>query len=57
LELEHANFGYDEEKPILKDVTFTVDDKCRASLVGPNGAGKSTLLKMLMGTVEVNDGY
>lgn len=49
LELEHAVFGYDPEKPILKDVSLIIDDKSRIALVGPNGAGKSTLLKCLIG--------
>lgn len=57
LELDKATFGYDAEKPILKNVRFVIDDTCRIALVGPNGAGKSTLLKMLTCAVEVTDGF
>ncbi|KRX05641.1 P-loop containing nucleoside triphosphate hydrolase [Pseudocohnilembus persalinus] len=57
LQLENATFGYDAEKPILKNVNLIIDDTTRIALVGPNGAGKSTLLKMLLGKNEPQDGF
>ncbi|MGL5356166.1 MAG: ABC-F family ATP-binding cassette domain-containing protein, partial [Cetobacterium sp.] len=37
---------------LLKDITFSIDEKDRIGIIGVNGAGKSTLIKMLMGLEE-----
>jgi ATP-binding cassette, subfamily F, member 3 len=37
---------------LLRDITFSVDEKDRIGLVGLNGAGKTTLLKILLGQEE-----
>lgn len=38
---------------LLKDITFSIDEKDRIGIIGVNGAGKSTLIKMMM---EIEDG-
>ena len=43
-------------KPILRDVTLTIEEKVRYGLIGINGAGKSTLLHILMGELEQDSG-
>ncbi len=35
--------------PVLKDISFKVDDKERIGLIGANGAGKTTLFRILSG--------
>lgn len=40
---------YYGDKPGVRDVSFTIEDKSIVGLLGPNGAGKSTLMKMLTG--------
>lgn len=46
--LEGVTFGY-ENRPILRDMSFTIQPGTMVSLLGPNGSGKTTLLKLLLG--------
>lgn len=47
---EHVSFTYpNEERPALKDVSFTVKTDEHIVIVGLNGSGKSTIVKLLMG--------
>lgn len=48
LELEKIGFKYGE-KPVLRDVTLTVDKGEFFGILGPNGSGKSTLLSLIDG--------
>ncbi len=43
-----VSVGYGE-KPVVRDVSFSVPDQAVTSLVGPNGCGKTTLLKTACG--------
>jgi iron complex transport system ATP-binding protein len=47
---EHVSFAYDD-KPIVDDVTLTVERGSVVAVLGPNGAGKTTLLRMLAGII------
>jgi subfamily B ATP-binding cassette protein MsbA len=47
LEFEHVTFGYEEETPILKDVSFRIEPGQVAALVGPTGAGKTTIISLI----------
>jgi ATP-binding cassette subfamily F protein 3 len=44
-------------KPVLKDVTFSVNPGECLGLIGPNGAGKSTLLRILAGELAPDQGH
>jgi macrolide transport system ATP-binding/permease protein len=44
------------ERPILDDVSFSLEPGSRVVLTGPNGAGKSTLIKILAGVEEADRG-
>lgn len=44
---EAVSFGYEAERPVLNEVTFTVQRGQRLALVGPSGAGKSTILALI----------
>jgi ATP-binding cassette subfamily B protein len=40
-------FGYRPDRPVLRDLSFTVPRRGHIALVGPSGAGKSTALELL----------
>lgn len=44
------------EKSILNDVSFSIEDHDKIALIGINGTGKSTLLKILDGCEHLDDG-
>lgn len=46
--VENLSFGYEEEKPVLRDVSFTFGAGKSYAIVGSSGSGKSTLLDLLM---------
>lgn len=48
IELERVSFGYDAQKPVLTDVTATLEPGTMTALVGASGSGKSTLASLLL---------
>lgn len=48
LVLENVCFGYEEGKPVLKDVSCVFQDNCITALLGISGCGKTTLVNLLM---------
>ena len=44
------------EKNILKNVSFHIEDYDKAAIVGINGAGKTTLLKIIVGDMQPDEG-
>lgn len=56
IECDELCFGYEPEKLILDNVTFTIGKGELITLIGPNGAGKSTFLNCLCGLLMPNSG-
>jgi ATPase subunit of ABC transporter with duplicated ATPase domains len=56
LRFSGVTFGYDEEKPLLDEVDFSVRENAKITLMGQNGAGKSTIFKMLTGDLKPQAG-
>lgn len=54
--VEHANFSYRSETPVLEDVNFAVESNEILTILGANGAGKTTLLKCLLGFLKWTSG-
>jgi len=50
LQASSVTFGYDEQKPVLRDVSVNVPAGGIVGILGPNGSGKTTLLRLLAGT-------
>lgn len=53
---EHVTFGYQKEKPIIKDFSISVRAGQKVAIVGPTGAGKTTLVNLLMRFYELDHG-
>lgn len=53
---EHVSFGYEENQPLMKDISFRAQPGQKIAIVGSTGAGKTTLVNLLMRFYEVNDG-
>jgi ATPase subunit of ABC transporter with duplicated ATPase domains len=49
LDVDHVNFGYSREVPVLRDVLLSLVGPERVAISGPNGSGKSTLLEIIAG--------
>lgn len=56
IQLDHVNFAYTEDKPVLNDVNLTIGKGQTVALVGPSGGGKSTVLKLILGYYPQPDG-
>ncbi len=56
LSITHADIGYTEGNPILRNVRENIDNDDRIALLGANGNGKSTLMKLIAGKLGVMRG-
>ena len=54
--LENVTFGYEPDKPVLRDVSLRLEPGKKYAIVGGSGSGKSTLLNLLMGAYDSYDG-
>ncbi|WP_409253346.1 ABC transporter ATP-binding protein [Bacillus sp. SCS-153A] len=55
LEIQHLVGGY-TRKPVLKDISFSINSNEIVGLIGLNGAGKSTTIKHIIGLMEPKQG-
>ena len=53
---EGVSFAYDERRPILKNVSFTLAPGQMVALVGATGSGKSTIGRLLFRYYDVSEG-
>lgn len=54
--LDHVDFSYVPDKPILKDVSITAKKGQMVALVGPTGSGKTTIMNLLNRFYNVDNG-
>ena len=56
IQFKNVVSSYDGVTPILKDVSFTIDDGDFVAFVGTNGAGKSTTMRLCNGLLKPDSG-
>ncbi|MDQ0961937.1 ATP-binding cassette subfamily B multidrug efflux pump [Streptomyces sp. B4I13] len=54
--LEGVSFRYDPQKPLIEDLSLSVEPGHTVAIVGPTGAGKTTLVNLLMRFYDVSGG-
>ena len=56
IQFENVNFYYNEERQILKNVSFNLDYGKSIAIVGPSGSGKSTIINLIPRLYDVISG-
>jgi ATP-binding cassette subfamily B protein len=56
VEFKNVTFGYDNDAPILNNVSFKVSPGETVALVGPTGAGKTTIVNLISRFYDVQSG-
>ncbi|WP_156406607.1 ABC transporter ATP-binding protein, partial [Paucilactobacillus hokkaidonensis] len=56
IQIEHVDFGYLPDTPILKDVNINVNKGQMVALVGPTGSGKTTVMNLMNRFYDVDQG-
>jgi ATP-binding cassette subfamily B protein len=53
---EHVFFRYERDRPLIEDLSMTVEPGQTVAIVGPTGAGKTTLVNLIMRFYELDSG-
>lgn len=56
IKVTNLKFQYDDNKEVIKDLSFNIPKGSWVSILGHNGSGKSTLAKLLIGLVKADSG-
>ncbi|HBF14636.1 MAG TPA: ABC transporter ATP-binding protein, partial [Clostridiales bacterium] len=56
LEFERVSFFYKKNTPVLRDLSFRLEDGGFLTVMGESGCGKSTLLSLAAGLLTPTDG-
>ena len=56
LRFEHVSFGYDPERPVLRDIDLDLDAGSTIALIGHTGSGKSTLTSLVPRFYDATEG-
>lgn len=47
LEFKDVSFGYEAHRPVLKDLSFKINEGSKTAIVGPSGSGKTTIINLI----------
>jgi ATP-binding cassette subfamily B protein len=53
---ENVSFRYDDDQPLIEDLSLTVSPGQMVAIVGPTGAGKTTLVNLIMRFYQLDSG-
>ena len=56
IEFKNVDFAYNEETPVLKNLSFKTGNGEVVAIVGPTGGGKTTIVNLLMRFYDVTSG-
>ncbi len=56
IEFRNVSFAYKEDEPVIRNLSFHIDNDKICALVGHNGAGKSTIIKLLFRLYDPTEG-
>ncbi len=56
IHVEDISFSYVENRPALRDISFTLEKGQSYGIIGPSGSGKSTLVQLLLGIRDPQSG-
>ncbi|MEM3095672.1 MAG: metal ABC transporter ATP-binding protein [Nitrososphaerota archaeon] len=56
VEFEKVTVSYTRGNPVLRDLSFRIDEGELIFILGPNGGGKSTVLKTIVGSTRLERG-
>lgn len=57
IEFQNVTFGYHPDRPILKNISFTIPAGQKTAIVGPSGCGKSTVLRLVYRFFDIQSGH
>ena len=53
---DRVNFSYEENNPIIKNLSIKIQPGEKVAIVGPTGSGKSTIIKLILRLFEIDNG-
>lgn len=56
LKVKNLSYSYDPEIPVLKRISFEINNGDHLCVMGESGCGKSTLLKAIYGLLDLDEG-
>ena len=56
IHVKDLNYSYEKGKPVVRNVSFDIEEGSYTTVIGHNGSGKSTIAKLLLGLLEKESG-